>query len=423
VAPRGLGRWVTVSGAILIGFLTLIPHPEAVNEVARTPWWCLRCGEYGTVDVLLNVLLFVPFGLGLRWSGLSRLRGQLIVCVTTITIELLQWKFIVGRDASLGDVVTNSLGGGLGILLADGWPRFLFPVPAVARQLLLVMAAVCVAVWGGTARALSPSFPATRWFSQLAPEDVYLDTFRGTVLSVAVNGLALRSSDEIAGSPALRQSMLEDGVTVGAMAVTHGPTKFLASILSIFDNHQTEVLVLGQNGTDLVFRARLAGRDHGLHSPAIRLANLIPAEPGDTLRAFAHLGEGRISIRGQAGSHTGSLDLRMSPSWGWTFLLPFEYALGKEAYLGTAFWVAGFLLPLGYWGARSERSIASTVIPFATAMICLAAVPLLTGLPLAHWSEWLAAVFGLVVGGILGRLSLRLVVPLPAGEGDHPPLG
>jgi hypothetical protein len=136
-----------------------------------------------------------------------------------------------------------------------------------------------------------------------------------------------------------------------------------------------------------------------------------------------HLGEGRISIRAQAGPRTASLDLRMSPSWGWTFLLPFEYALGKEAFLGTALWVAGLLLPLGYWGARSERRVAIMMIPFAIAVICLAVVPLLTGLPMAHWSEWLAAAIGLVAGGILGRLSLQHVAPLPAGAGANPPLG
>lgn len=423
-APSRIGGLrVAATGAVFIGSLTLFPHPEAVNEVAKTPWWCLLCGEYGTVDVLLNVLLFVPLGLGLRWSGLPRLRAQLIVCAATITIELLQWRLIEGRDASLGDVLTNSLGGGLGILLADQWPRLVFPAPGAARELLLVMSAICVAVWSGTARALSPSFPPTRWFSQLAPEEVYLDDFRGKVLSVAVNGLALRSSDEIADSRALRQSMLEDGVTVGATAVTDGPTKFLASILSIFDNHQTEVLVLGQNGTDLVFRARLVARGLRLRSPGIRLAHLISVQPGDTVRALVHLGEGHISIRGQAGSRTASLDLRLSPSWGWAFLLPFEYALGKEAFLGTALWVAGLLLPLGYWGARSAPGIATTLIPFAIAAICLAVVPLLTVLPVAHWSEWLAAAIGLVVGRILGRRSLHHMAPLPAGEGANPPLG
>jgi hypothetical protein len=408
---------------ILIASLTLFPHPEAVNDVAKTPWWCLVCGEYGTVDVLLNVLLFVPYGLGLRWSGLSRRRSQLIVCATTITIELLQWKFIVGRDASLSDVLTNSLGGGLGIVLADAWPRFLLPAPGPARELLLVMSAVLVAVWSGTARALSPAFPATRWFSQLAPEGVYLDDFRGTVIAVAVNGLPLRFSDEIAESRQLRKSMLEDGVTVGATAVTHGPTRFLASILSIFDEHQSEVLVLGQNGSDLIFRPRFWGRNARLRSPAIRLANLIPVEAGDTLRAVGHLGGGWLFLRGLAGSRRASLSLRLSPNWGWTFLLPYEYALGREAYLGTALWVAGLLLPLGYWSARAERSIVSKLIPLAMVGIGLGLVPLLTGLPVAHWSEWLAAAGGLVAGVVLGRLSLRLVPPLPAGEGVHPRLG
>src|SRR4051812_50197584 len=88
----------------------------------------------GLVDVLLNILLFVPYGFGLRLSGLSRLRTMLIIMATTSTIELTQYLFLPGRDASLSDLFTNTAGGALGLLLAEQWRVVLAPAPATARR-------------------------------------------------------------------------------------------------------------------------------------------------------------------------------------------------------------------------------------------------------------------------------------------------
>ncbi len=94
----------------------------------------------------------------------------------------------------------------------------------------------------------------------------------------------------------------------GATAVTHGPTRFLASILSIFDEHQSEVLVLGQNGSDLIFRPRLLGRNARLQSPAIRLANLIPVEAWRFGARGRPPGRRLAFLRGLAGSRMASLE-------------------------------------------------------------------------------------------------------------------
>ena len=48
---------------------TLTPTAGSGRSGARTPPWCLVCGELGAVDVLLNVALFVPLGAALRFRG------------------------------------------------------------------------------------------------------------------------------------------------------------------------------------------------------------------------------------------------------------------------------------------------------------------------------------------------------------------
>ena len=64
-----VGQLITLAGAVLIASMTLVPHPELTRESAATPLSCLLCGDYGVVDVFLNILLFIPFGLGLRLIG------------------------------------------------------------------------------------------------------------------------------------------------------------------------------------------------------------------------------------------------------------------------------------------------------------------------------------------------------------------
>jgi len=70
------------------------------------------------VERTLNVLLFVPAGLLLCYA-LPRLPRVLIwaLCVLVSTsVELAQY-YLPGRDATPMDVVTNSIGAGIGVLL------------------------------------------------------------------------------------------------------------------------------------------------------------------------------------------------------------------------------------------------------------------------------------------------------------------
>jgi len=74
------------------------------------------------VDVLLNVLLFMPLGVSLtRWLTTRRQRPGLLAlavvfgtcCAVSYTIEVLQ-QLLPGRAPTLRDVLANSGGGVLG---------------------------------------------------------------------------------------------------------------------------------------------------------------------------------------------------------------------------------------------------------------------------------------------------------------------
>jgi hypothetical protein len=82
------------------------------------------------------------------------------------------------------------------------------------------------------------------------------------------------------------------------------------------------------------------------------------------------------------------------------------YAFGPEVRVYSALWVAAAWLLLGYWGARSSSGSRAAFVLAATAVtLCLGlgAVPIGLGLPVAHTSEWLAAIAGFAVGWVVAR--------------------
>ena len=71
------------------------------------------------VGYLLNVLLFVPFGalvvLIARWPWWE---AALVATAVSAAIEIVQYLPMLGREATLVDVVCNALGGLLGAMAA-----------------------------------------------------------------------------------------------------------------------------------------------------------------------------------------------------------------------------------------------------------------------------------------------------------------
>lgn len=71
-------------------------------------------------NLLANVALFLPFGvaLGLRCPGVPRTRLVLVCLGLSLLVEGVQLVWSVGRSADVTDVLMNTLGGFLGLLVA-----------------------------------------------------------------------------------------------------------------------------------------------------------------------------------------------------------------------------------------------------------------------------------------------------------------
>ena len=410
ITRRTVGIPLTLGAAAVIAAMTLVPHQKETIEVAATSIWCLLCGALGTEDVILNIFLFVPLGLGLGLWGLPFRRTFLIVVATTLAIESLQWHVVVGRDASLSDLLSNTLGGTLGFILARWWPAVVFPAPRDARLLLAGGAACWVAVQAGTAALLAPSFPATVYYGQWAPELGHLEFFRGHVLEASINGDSIPGT-RLHDSDRVREALRSDRVVISVAAIVAEPTAGLAPIFSMYDEQQAKIFLVGQQGRDVVFEIRQRTGAFKLRNPAIALPDAVPAQPGDTIRITVGLSGQEFFLNAGHGEETRSRRVGFSPSWGWTFILPYDYSFGPSLRFLTALWIGGLLLPLGYWGRRAEgpggSHVRETAFLLLTIGLGLGVVTAGFGFPAVDWSEWVGAMVGIVTGWSLGSVSGR----------------
>ena len=401
---RHLGYRIALAGFLFIAAMTLMPHREEITRVAVTPVTCVICGDLGGVDFFLNILLFVPLGMGLTLAGFSWRRALVLAVLTTFCIELLQMKVVPGRDASLGDVMANTLGGGLGALLAAHWRGIVLPAPDRARRLALAYAMVLGWVWAGTAWTLGPAYPqGVRWYGAWAAELDNFDRFPGKPLLVTAGG------EPLLPGPALNQARLEDAVvarpSLGFQAVLGGPTMRLAPIGSIVDGVHRDVMRIGQAGEDLVFEVRMRATILKLRNPMAALPNGLAGAPGDTVEAEGALRDGAFELRSSRGGQTTSRRVPLSASWGWSLVAPWAPVLGVGAGFLTAFWIVGAIALLAYWGTLAGGAALS--IPPVTALLLFGAIPWAAEFPPAGWSEWAAALAGILVGTLAARIASR----------------
>jgi len=98
------------------------------------------------------------------------------------------------------------------------------------------------------------------------------------------------------------------------------------------------------------------------------------------------------------GPRLAAFRLPLSASWGWSLVTPWAAGYGREMYLLTALWVAGLVAVLAYWSGLAGGA-GLLVVPVTLAGL-LGIVPYGAGFPPAHWSEWVAALVGILLGSV-----------------------
>ena len=103
---------------------SLIPFEDLLRSLG--PGMPADAVDLAVGNLLANLLLFLPFGvaLGLRFPDVAAWRLVLLCAALSVGVETAQLMWSMGRSADVTDVLTNSLGGLLGLLLAHAIVAF-----------------------------------------------------------------------------------------------------------------------------------------------------------------------------------------------------------------------------------------------------------------------------------------------------------
>jgi hypothetical protein len=397
-----------IAGFVFIAVLTLSPQYGATKA---PPSFCLLCGDTSVLDAILNVLLFIPFGMGLRLTGMSRRRAYAIALVTTITVELLQLA-IPGRDTSLSDVITNSTGAFIGIICADIWRVVLLPSRRVATQLAWGWTLLWALVLTVSAELAHISLPNTTAWGVWRPELLHHDYFSGKVLEATAGGL--RTPNAISATSAdVRRRLSSDSVVVEATIVGGLVTTPVSAIATVYDYNRSQIFMLGERNGALIFSLRMRTADARVATPDIRLDSVFPrhrsAAP-DTMVVAGGLIHHRLWISARKGGVVRERTHPIDAGLGWSYLLPFDYEYGPEAVWLTVLWLAALSAPAMYWATRAGRRAQLSV--GAVLAATLLAIPLAAGVHATAWWEWAALALGACIGVLLGRDGVRSSPPI-----------
>jgi hypothetical protein len=377
-----------VASLLLILFATL--SPGQWSETESYP----QGQDPRIADALLNMALFVPFGAALGHRSRSAFGVLLVGVLLSSAIEITQLG-VPGRVTSLEDVLSNAVGLVAGWVLWRTAPIWVRPDPKVAGWLALVAAFIASAVLGLTGLLLGPSFPPTKYFGGWTHAFGHLRVYRGQVLEASVGGAGIPSGP-VPHSQELR-SKLVAGETLRVRAVTGPPVAGLAALVSVHDERRHEVLLLGADWEDLVYRFRTRAAAVGLDSPDLRvpgaLRGIRAKEPLMLIVAPERNGY-CIEV-----NRTATCGIGFTAGSGWTLLL---YGQGPPRWTYgflNVLWIAGLSVPVGYW-ARARWECCLAVALLAAVLVFL---PAATSLVRTPPRELAAASIGL-----LGGVALQL---------------
>jgi hypothetical protein len=403
---HSIGIVTAVVAFLLIARITLKPNGPFLTDHVDL---CIICGDKGTADFVLNVLLFVPFGFGLRLAGTRRRTAAVVAVLFTITIETMQYYVIPGRESGLNDIVSNSTGGFLGIALADSIGMLLAPAPAAARRLAFGAALGWCAVAAGTQWLLQPRLPSGVYYEQVAANLPQFARFNGVVLDASFNGQPFRSGRMSPESSAtVRAALLAGQARIVARVLPGHATQRAAPIMSVFDRHRAEIFVLARRHDDIVFRLRRRSQDLGFLPLTLTLSHVFPSQPSDSQPVLVTASVQPTAIGLTAATVGAERESRLgSGVWqGWRLFLPDEAWYGDFPTLFTAALMIMLCAPMGYWAgcAARHRGVAIAAVPPVVALVTgLALIPWVASALTAPWPVWAGGVAGVASAWVLAR--------------------
>lgn len=408
----GVALSIAALGAVFAATLTPVSGPAVTAS-----FWCLTCGDFAAVDVVANIIMFLPLGFAFAFATDRRWRSILACVAVTVFVELMQIRIVAGRDASLSDILSNSLGGLIGVEVALHRRALLRPAPRTAERFAVLWSVVFVAVTAITSLGLRPpDVPRSLWV-QWTPERAGYDGFTGELLKFELDRINLPRRfyppSSLGVDRVLRTTNWQATATLGVTKLQ--PTR---SVIARIAEEFTVLVSVEQSGWDLVCAPKTRAGDFRFHSPKVTLRNAFDRA------AAQHGGQVQATCARDGGTLVAGVDgreevLRLSPSLGWRAILP-DLPFMPSNTVMSGLWLLALGFPAGYWigtigrraDAEARRRRLTSIITVGTAFgIGLVAVPLLAGTSVAAWWEWASTLIGVVVGGAVGRVVATRDVP------------
>lgn len=394
-------RWRWALAAVVAAILVVTLRPIR-STVAPAFVWCIGCSEFGTLDLLYNVALFVPLGVALGVLRAGVLRALALAAGLSVCIEILQLVVIPGRDPSLSDVITNSLGGALGVPLsrAGAFTR------SASRTAWRVAAWICVTLTLALlllgAWVVAVRVPRTDYFVQWLPQRPGYSAFAGTLESFSTNGDALSAGARIPAAQ-LPPEFFEGRLSVSAR-VTPGPSQQGISLIGRLAVEYGEFLMVGRQQDALVVRYRSNAQRLGLRSPIYALPDAFRGDPRGTIELRTNKRGDTLDLEAKRLNMTApdaARHYQITAARLWATLLPFDRSFGDAGVLGDVLWLALFAALIAF-AARRGYSSAWRLVPSIVLVAGIAVVAALMQPVLWGWPAWIGTGSGTLAGSWLG---------------------
>ncbi len=386
-------------GVAAITLATLVPIPGGRS----VPGICVICGTLGGSDFISNVILFAPFGFALAWRGHPLWRAALIAGAFSLAVETAQIALITGRDASLGDLIANTTGACIG--WAAGFHRaWWLRRDREMRRCIGVTAIILASITGGLA-LFTPSLPDSTYFLQWTMRFRGMSVYDGAVRSTRIGPLILSGPGSIERTDSVRAMLFSEPLEAVVTAGPPPPT--LAPIVSIYDDAQRRIMLLGAVEDDLVLQYRTLADNLRLDHADLRVRGM-----------FRHVTAGNtfgltsmVSREGYCFEVEGERECGRGFTAGDTWSLLQSVSLDEESRVAIgAIWLWAVFLPAGFLATRKRTLAAATLL----AMVALAVVPVLLGFVMTPLPQLFGAAAGLVSGGLVARYAKRREMESPS---------
>ena len=397
---------------VAILLLTLWPLPEQSYQASLSPVSCLVCGSQGTQDVIQNVLMFLPLGLFLGLAGVRPGRAALAGFALSLLVESLQYTVVAGRDATLSDVITNTLGAALGAALAPYLPTLLRPGRHAAGRLAFAAVLLWAGAWAFGAWAMEGNPGAGNWRGRFPNDLPDAPALNGDAVQASISGAPLGLAP--ARLPVeVEQGFARDSFTLRLEVRPGPPIAWRENVVTIIDFREdgggannSLVMTLNRVRPRALLTFRINAARARLRTPSFNLGPAFDVPPGRDVTLEVSRARGALHSVTHRGGQTLTTEYRIGPELLWAVVAPRTPQPGFAWILEAFLWATAALFVAGYWTGRSgSRGIA--LLAVFLAVLVQAATPRLFAVAEQSPLGWAMLLGGLLIGAAIGVASPR----------------